>query len=251
MPSLPQRVRTRAVVFRRIPYQEATAIYELFTYRLGRIKVLVRGARRPKSRWVSTLEPFHVIEAVVHRRDTREIQTLQEARILQAYPALRASYDRQRAAALLFDWIRHLVPEDTPAPRLYTLLERVFHQLATYGPSEALSVAFLLRAAEVLGYPPRLDRCRRCGDRRVAYLAATEGGALCASCARQAQAPVVFVGTQGLAGLQKLQKTPLSQAGGESVSGLLDPLLEFLEGVMDLRLPRPRAPQSPPWGETP
>ncbi len=251
MPSLPQRVRTRALVFRRIPYQEASAIYELFTYRLGRLKVLVRGARRPRSRWVSTLEPFHVIEAVIHRRDTREIQSLSEAHILQAYPGLRTSYERQRAASQLFEWVRHLVPEDTPAPHLYSLTERVFHLLATEGNSEALEVAFLLRAAQQMGYTPRLDRCQRCGQPHPTHLSAAHGGALCAPCARTVDTPVIALGANGLRKLRELQRLPLSQVVRVPNPRVLDSLVEFLNQVMDLNLPRPRAPQSPPWGETP
>ena len=243
MPSLPQRVRTRALVFRRIPYQEASAIYELFTYRLGRLKVLVRGALKPRSRWVSTLEPFHVIEAVIHRRDTREIQSLSEARILQAYPEVRTSYERQQAASRLFEWVRHLVPEDTPAPTLYSLTERVFHLLATEGPSEALEVAFLLRAAQQLGYEPRLDRCQRCGRPNPTYLSPTHGGALCAACARATDTPLVAVGSAGLQKLRELQRLPLSRTPTYPAPRVLEPLVEFLNQVMDLNLPRPRAPQ--------
>ncbi len=251
MPSLPQRVRTRALVFRRIPYQEATAIYELFTYRLGRIKVLVRGARRARSRWVSTLEPFHVIEAVVHHRDTREIQALGEARILQTYPDLRISYERQRAAALLFDWVRYLVPEATPAPALYSLVERVFHLLATGASPEPLFVAFFLRGADNLGYRLDLGRCRLCGSPNGVYLSPAHGGVLCRACTRGRNEDLVFLGEEGIGRLRRIQQTPLSQVGRLAASGLLEPLLRFLEQVMDLRLPRPRAPQSPPWGGTP
>jgi len=192
-----------------------------------------------------------VVEVVLLRRDTREIQSLSEARILQAYPALRTSYERQQAASRLFDWVRHLVPEDTPAPTLYTLTERTLHLLALHGPSEALEIAFLLRAVRELGYPPRLDRCQRCGHPTPAYLSAAHGGALCSTCARTSDTPVVAVGTKGIQHLRKLQNLPLSEVFRHPSPDLLGPLLVFLEALMDLRLPRRRAPQSPPGGETP
>ena len=95
------RVRTRGLVLRKIPYGESSWILSLFTYHLGKLKLLVKGAKRPKSRFVSTFETFHVVEVVVGAKETREIQHVYEARTLVTLPELRTSYAKQVWASRL------------------------------------------------------------------------------------------------------------------------------------------------------
>jgi len=50
-----------AYVIHRRPFSETSLILEAFTRDHGRIGLLAKGARRPKSRWSGTLEPFQLL----------------------------------------------------------------------------------------------------------------------------------------------------------------------------------------------
>lgn len=55
-----QRVRLqRAFVLHTRPYRESSLLVEAFTYEFGRVALVARGARRPKSALRSTLQAFH------------------------------------------------------------------------------------------------------------------------------------------------------------------------------------------------
>lgn len=54
---------TPAFVLHRRPYSETSLVVELFSRDLGRVGVLAKGARRQKSKWTATLEPFTRLEA--------------------------------------------------------------------------------------------------------------------------------------------------------------------------------------------
>ncbi len=52
-------IRDEALLLRRIAFSDTSLICHFFTKQHGRIAVMVRGARRPKSAFRATLEPLH------------------------------------------------------------------------------------------------------------------------------------------------------------------------------------------------
>ena len=51
-----------AYVIHRRAFSETSLILELFTRDYGRVGLLAKGARRPKSRWAGNLEPFQLVQ---------------------------------------------------------------------------------------------------------------------------------------------------------------------------------------------
>lgn len=66
-----------AYVLHRWPYQDSSLLVELFTLQHGRFRVIAKGAKRPKSRWRSILQPFTPL--LVETRGKHELQTLVDA----------------------------------------------------------------------------------------------------------------------------------------------------------------------------
>jgi DNA repair protein RecO (recombination protein O) len=83
----------------------------------------------------------------------------------------------------------------------------------------AVTLAFQLRVASLLGYRPRLDACASCGGPLAPerWFSAVRGGLLCSSCAAR-EPGLVRLSADALAGLSLLLSRPLSQA-----SALLEP----------------------------
>jgi recombinational DNA repair protein (RecF pathway) len=78
----------------------------------------------------------------------------------------------------------------------------------------AVTLAFQLQVASLLGYRPRLDACTECGQslspRRL--FSPARGGMLCDRCAAT-EAGVVSLSADALAGLSLLLSRPVAQAG--------------------------------------
>lgn len=69
-----------AFVLHRWPYQETSLIVELFSRTQGRMRVVAKGAKRPKSPWRSILQPF--VPIIVETRGRHDLQTLTHAESL-------------------------------------------------------------------------------------------------------------------------------------------------------------------------
>ena len=151
-------VRTDALVLRAMDYSETSRIATLLTRQHGAIGVVAKGARRPTSRFGSTLQPGAYVQAVYYYRPNRGLQTLKEASHLARFPHLGTDLERGTVAFRLLEVTRALVGEDDPHP---LALEAVVRALtyADVADRPRSAIPWLqLRLATLLGFAPDVDR---------------------------------------------------------------------------------------------
>lgn len=152
-------LRTDAVVLRSVDYGETSRIVTLFTRDRGKVGVMARGARSGRSRFGSTLEPMAYIEAVIHVKPARDLQTLSEASHVRIFPRLKGSIERIGPAVRAVELTSALMQDDQSlAPALDLLVETLD---ALDSPGERAANAwpwFALGLAHMLGFSPSLDR---------------------------------------------------------------------------------------------
>ncbi len=153
-------VRTDAVVLRALDYGETSRIATLLTRAHGVVGALARGARRPTSRFGSTLQPMACIEAVLYVKPGRGLQTLKEAAHLVRFPNLDGrDLARVTAGLRAVEATRLTLDEGDAHPRA---LDRLIETLAFVdaAPAHAANgVPWLqMRLADLLGVGPAVDR---------------------------------------------------------------------------------------------
>ncbi len=152
-------LRTDAVVLRTVDYGETSRIVTLFTRDLGKMGVMARGARSARSRFGSTLEPLSYIQAVVHVRPARELQTLSEASHLRIFPRLTTSLDRFAPAVRAVELTGALMQAEQAMPSALDLLVEALESLDAPGERGVNAWPwFALGLAHLLGFSPSLDR---------------------------------------------------------------------------------------------
>ena len=152
-------VRTDAVVLRAMDYSETSRIATLLTRHHGVIGAVAKGARRPTSRFGSTLQPGAYVQAVYYHRPNRGLQTLKEAAHLSRFPHTTADLGRATAAFRILEVARALLGEGEPHP---PALEAVVRALTFVDASPELpanAVPWLqMKLATLLGFGPALTR---------------------------------------------------------------------------------------------
>ncbi|CAN5560188.1 DNA repair protein RecO [soil metagenome] len=151
-------VRTDAVVLRAFDYGETSRIATLYTRTHGRVSVLARGARRPKSRFGSTLQPMAYIQAVFFRRDGRGLQTLKEAAHVRLWHRTQADLERLTGALRMIELTRALTEEEEASPLTFRLLVDHMEALENAPETETVLPHFQLRFARILGFSPDVRR---------------------------------------------------------------------------------------------
>jgi DNA repair protein RecO (recombination protein O) len=153
-------VKTRAVVLRDIRYRDQSKICLLLTKEFGQVSVILKGGRNPRSRTGPIFSPGNVIEAVLYRKQSRDIQLASEASLVLS--PLAESPDLERFSVLyrVLDLARYAsTPEEKNIP-LYTLvfsaISRLCHSDRNF---QSILAWFLLRLVGVLGFSPSTERC--------------------------------------------------------------------------------------------
>lgn len=152
-------VRTEAIVLRSIDYGETSQIVTLFTRRKGKLAVMARGARRPKSRFGSTLQPMSYTQVVFYHKGSRSVQTLSESSHVRAFHGLTRSLEGLSYGLRTVELVYALLQEEEENPTVFNLLVEVLERLNRTGTRlENLFHFFQLRLATVLGFAPHIDR---------------------------------------------------------------------------------------------
>lgn len=153
-------LRTDAVVLRSTDYGETSRIVNLLTRDHGRVGVMARGARSPKSRYGSTLEPMSWIQAVIHYRPGRDLQTLSESSHVEVFSNIGRSLERLGIGVRTIELTGALMQSGQPSPSVLKHQVDTLRLLNTSDRVDNLWPIFAMRLAAILGFSPSFTRER-------------------------------------------------------------------------------------------
>ncbi|MBU0533153.1 DNA repair protein RecO [Candidatus Micrarchaeota archaeon] len=188
MPAYP----VTALVLRKTKLGEADTIVTLLSSEGAQIRAVAKGVRKTRSRFGARLEPFTVVDLLLHTGRSLEIVT--EARTVTSNDAIRSDFDRMTAASVVADLLDKVTAEAEAEPVLFDMSLATLQAIGSASSRElpALVAAFLLKAMSVLGLQPSIMRCARCACAHEGDIAFSSegGGVLCAVCARMDETAV-------------------------------------------------------------
>ena len=149
--------RDRGVVVRTIKLGEADRIVSVITEHHGKVRAVVKGVRKTKSRYGGRLEPLRHLDLQFYEgRGDLDIVTQAETR--DHWPVIRGDLDRLGKAMTLAEAVDQLAQERQSDARLYSMLVGALNTLED-ADSPMLLPAFLLKLLAHEGVSPSLDRC--------------------------------------------------------------------------------------------
>jgi DNA repair protein RecO (recombination protein O) len=154
---------SEAIVLRSYPLGEADRLVSFLSRSLGRLRGVARGARRPKSRFGSALEPLSHIRVWFFERETRELVRINQCELLESFLEVQRDYAAGLGLALISEVAEAVLPEREPAEanfRLVLLAARVIRQT---NKVELALAYFGLWTLRLGGWLPSLERCGFCG----------------------------------------------------------------------------------------
>ena len=177
-------IRIHAIVLRHADWGEADRLVTLYTREQGKLRAVVKGARKITSRKAGHLEPFTHVKLQLSRGRNMFIVT--QADTIDAYLPLRETLEMTGTASYVVELMDRFVYEDEgPNPTLFRLLTETLKRLST-GEEPWLAVRYYeMRLLDFLGFRPQLTECANCARAIKAeeqYFSFLLGGAVCPRC---------------------------------------------------------------------
>ncbi len=135
------------------PYRESSLLLEVFGKAQGRVGLVARGARGPRSRWKSILQPFRPLLLSWTRRG--EMGTLTGADQVASPPALAG--DPLFCGLYANELLMHFLHRSDPHPGLFDHYSRLVTDLAAGSPTQPLLRLFEFQLLRAAGFGLQLD----------------------------------------------------------------------------------------------
>lgn len=173
--------KVEGIIIRTTNYSETNKILTIYSREQGKIALMARGARKPKSRFASSSQLFIHGSFVYHK--STGIGTLNQADILESFREIRSDLMLTAYAAYMVELLDKLTEDQEGNPYLFELLFHLLHHLDEGEDGEILLRIFETKMLSFSGSTPTFHQCSRCGSPELPFMLSLKfGGALCGRC---------------------------------------------------------------------
>jgi len=223
--------KTEALVLAARPLGDTEKIVTLLTPKLGVIRAVAKGARRPKSRLAGGTVAYRVIEALVYRKEGRELDFLSEAHVLSSASRIGSDWRLFLHAGTLAE-VALAAGEDC-----YQLLRTALELLEGGIDPRPVTLFFFKGLMRAQGLWPDFSRCAACGETLGGGAAVDVAGGrvLCRSHRREGYLPLNAGGVRLLEGIER-RAVLKGRHAADVLRDALRVSLSLIEYHFDLRL---------------
>ena len=135
-------------------FRETSLIVEAFTREHGRVAVVARGVKSPRSRWRNALQPFRPL--LLSWNQKNDLGTLTAADQVASPPALQGQ--ALYCGLYLNELLMRLLHRGDPHAEVFERYRHLLSELASEAPPQPLLRVFEKHLLEAIGYAMLLDR---------------------------------------------------------------------------------------------
>ena len=178
-------IKTEGLIIRVMNYLESSKIVTCFTPDQGKISLLAKGARRPKSRLGGSLDLLQHVAVVYYQKDTRELQTLSQVDVISSFQSFQSNLEIFSFGLGVLELVNKLELSKDPNPKLFYHSLEALNGLVDSKAPELVFYQFIWKWLEVAGFHPKVRRCLSClkiPNTRLVRFSISDGGYYCQNC---------------------------------------------------------------------
>ncbi|MBP2241662.1 DNA repair protein RecO (recombination protein O) [Cytobacillus eiseniae] len=173
--------KCEGIVIRTTNYGETNKIVTLYTREWGKIGVMARGAKKPKSRLAAVTQLFTYGYFLVQK--TSGLGSLQQGEMISSMRRIKEDIFLTAYASYIIDLTDKSTDERKPNPYLFELVHQILNYINEGYDAEILVNIFEMKMLNILGLYPVLNQCAICGNTDGQFsFSIREGGLLCHRC---------------------------------------------------------------------
>lgn len=186
MPTRAHSQRVEAVILKHNDWGEADRLLWLFTRQMGKVLVIAKGVRKPRSRKSGHLEPFTQVTLLLAWG--RDLHIITQAEAIDTHTGLREDLLRMGYASYIVELLDRFTYEEGENRPLYRLLIDSLSRLELEAEPTRVVRYYEVRLLDLIGFRPQLLNCSECNKEikpENQYFSAVKGGVLCPQCGKQ------------------------------------------------------------------
>jgi DNA repair protein RecO (recombination protein O) len=174
---------SEAIILRSFPLGEGDRLVSFLSRSEGRLRGVASGARKPKSRFSSSLEPLSYIRIWFYERETRDLVRISQCEIIESFLDAQRDYTASLILALACEVTEATLGEHEVADANFRLLLLFARYIKGGGDLQIALAYFALWTVRLGGWLPSFDRCAGCaGELPGQGYISDRDGLLCESC---------------------------------------------------------------------
>ncbi|MDQ0661224.1 DNA repair protein RecO [Paenibacillus sp. W2I17] len=229
--------RVEGIVIRSMDYGEGNKIITLCTESGGKVGVLVRGAKKPKSRHAALVQPFTYGQYVYFRNTG--LGTLNAGEIVESYHELREDLVKASYASYACELLDRVLQDEETGTFWFKQLKACLQALKEEKDPVVITSLYEMKILQASGYGPQFDECISCNQERPdeqLFISPRLGGVLCRAC-KHFDPPAMSVSPKALKLLRLFAQLDLQRLGNISVSeSTRNEIKKLMRAFMDHQL---------------
>lgn len=156
-------IETEGLVLKSYGLAEADKIVVFLTQEYGLVRGVAKGAKRLKSKFGGSLEPFSIVRLTYWQKEERELVSIQQSEIIKSFFETAVNPNNFQKFAYIVELLSDFAPPSDPNERLYRMA-RVCLETSDAQPEKLAQMIlyFELWLLKLGGYLPSWEKCDVC-----------------------------------------------------------------------------------------
>jgi len=146
-------VETEAVILQSRKFGDSSKILTAYTLEHGKLNLLAKGCRSPKSKFAAMLEPLSYLNLTFYKKSTTDLHLLSKSEIHSAFRKINESFEHLTCGFLILESLLQSQHDSERNDELFNLLTKSLFLLNEIKNNPfSLFFIFQLELAKVLGF---------------------------------------------------------------------------------------------------
>jgi len=177
-------IKTDCFVLRRNDFRDFDRLYTVYTREMGKVSILARSSKKPKSKLAPRLETFGQVRINFIRG--KVFNYLSGINLGPHNKNILSDYEKMTLAGEVIRFFDKLIKMEESDEDLYNLLHNILTAIDENDSKdfEKIRIYFFWRLIDTLGYKPALDKCAICENivREKVVFNITDNIVICGVC---------------------------------------------------------------------
>ncbi len=213
-------VETEAVVLHSLSYGDTSKIVTVYSRKYGKIKVVAKGARNPKSnKFGSSLELMTHSSIVLYKKEHKDLHLLSKSEIVYPFNRMQDDSEKIFSGLALIELVNMVMHDEEENELIFSLLVDSLQTIDTSTKNGAnVLLAFFVKMFQQFGFGISLDSCSHCARKTVenefpfVQLRLSDGKFVCSFCSQNQTSSGVKISGGILKTLLYLHENPVEKS---------------------------------------